>query len=106
MDPFVESAPSCGAAAAGMQRFERVEHDLYPVTIIATRYGGIYEGGAWAAFPVGAERIPPLAISDDSTCVTWWADYGNAVGVGATPNAALADLEAKIAAGQYFRASS
>lgn len=79
--------------------------DAYPVTIIATRFGGIYEGGAWAAFPVRAERIPADAVSDDVTCATWWEDHGSTVGLGATPNAALADLRAKIMAGQYFRAT-
>ena len=79
--------------------------NAYPVTIIATRYGGIYEGGAWAAFPVRAETIPPDAVGDDVTCATWWEVYGTTVGIGATPNAALADLEAKIASGQYFRAT-
>ena len=79
-------------------------NDLYPVTIIQTRYGGTYEGGAWAAFPIHLERVPDDAVGNDVVCVTWWADHGNTVGVGATPDAALADLEAKIAAGQYFRA--
>ena len=71
---------------------------LYPVTIIATRYGGIYEGGAWAAFPLDFEQLPPQIDDDDVTCATWWSDYGYSVGVGNSPNAALADLEAKTAA--------
>lgn len=80
--------------------------DLYPVTIIATRYGGTYERGLWAAFPISAERVPQDAVADDVTCAAWWADFGTTVGVGVTPDAALADLRAKIAAGQYFRAST
>lgn len=73
------------------------EH-LYPVTIIATRYSGIYEGGEWAAFPIRFEAIPPEVDADDVTCATWWEDHVDSVGVGKTPDAALADLEAKCAA--------
>jgi hypothetical protein len=78
--------------------------ELYPVTIITTRYGGTYEGGAWAAFPIHPERVPDDAVANDVVCVNWWGEYGHTVGVGATPDAALADLEGKIAAGQFFRA--
>jgi hypothetical protein len=80
--------------------------DLYPVTIIQTRYGGIYEGGAWAAFNLHPEQIPDDAVGGDIVCARWWADFGKAVGVGATPDAALADLDAKQAAGHRFPASS
>jgi hypothetical protein len=80
--------------------------DLYPVTIVQTRYGGIYEGGTWAAFRVHPEQLPADAFGGDIVCVPWWADFGKAVGVGATPDAALADLEAKHAAGHRLPASS
>ena len=68
---------------------------LWPVTIIATRYGGIYEGGEWAAFPLHPEQVPDDARADDITCPTWWEQYARFVGVGVTPDAALADLKAK-----------
>ena len=42
---------------------------LYPVTIVQTRYGGIYEGGAWAALLSHPEEIPPDAFGGDSVCV-------------------------------------
>jgi hypothetical protein len=59
-------------------------HDLplYPVTMIRTRYGGIYEGGEWAAFPIRFDDIPPEVDGDDAACATWWADFAYAVGVG------------------------
>ena len=79
---------------------------LYPVTIIATRYGGIYEGGEWAAFLLHHDDIPPEAVGGDTVCAAWWVDFGRAVGVGATPGAALADLEAKHRAGHRLPASS
>jgi hypothetical protein len=74
-----------------------VSEDLYPVTIIRTRYGGTYEGGEWAAFPLQSVQVPGEAIGDDVTCATWWEQYGYAVGLGNTPGAALADLAAKSA---------
>ena len=82
----------------------RVSADLYPVTIVQTRYGGIYEGGAWAAFLSHPEEIPPDAFGGDSVCVSWWSDFVYAVGVGATPDSALADLKAKHAAGHRLPA--
>ena len=30
---------------------------LYPVTIVRARYGGVYEGGSWLAFPVGPDIL-------------------------------------------------
>jgi hypothetical protein len=71
---------------------------LYPVTIFRTRYGGTYEGGEWAAFPLHPLQVPGEPIADDVTCATWWEQFANAVGVGDTPEVALADLEAKSAA--------
>jgi hypothetical protein len=44
---------------------------LYSVTIFRTRYGGTYEGGDWAAFPLGPSQVPDEPIADDVTCVTW-----------------------------------
>jgi hypothetical protein len=70
---------------------------LYPVTILMTRYGGVYEGGAWAAFPLYPVKVPSEAFADDVTCATWWEEFAHAVGVGETPDAALADLESKSA---------
>jgi hypothetical protein len=68
---------------------------IYPVTIIRTRYGGAYEGGVWAAFPVRADRVPPETTGDDRACMVWWEEYGAGVGLGATPESAVADLENK-----------
>ena len=77
-----------------------VSESLYPVTIFRTRYGGSYEGGEWAAFPLHPVQVPAEPIADDVTCATWWEQFAYAVGVGETPGAALADLEAKSATGR------
>jgi hypothetical protein len=34
---------------------------LYPVTIITTRYSGVYEGGTWAAFPLDPDQALAFA---------------------------------------------
>ena len=70
--------------------------DIYPITITMTRYQGVYEGGAWAAFHEYPEDLPEDAFSDDITCMNWWGYFGNTAGVGKTPDAALYDLLAKM----------
>ena len=91
-------------------------HDPYPVTIIRTRYGGVYEGGRWAALDCSFDDIPPAADGSDIECAEFWAlanagRYGIgdwvaqrtahgstaptrslSVGVGPTPEAALSAL--------------
>jgi hypothetical protein len=79
-----------------------VDVPLYPITIIATRYGGIYEGGEWAAFPLHPDQVPDDSVADDATCAAWWDQFADAVGVGQTPDAALSDLEAKSASGIHI----
>ena len=73
---------------------------LWPVTIIRTRYRGVHERGEWAAFPIRADAPLPAAIGSDSECVEFWREFGDGVGVGATPDAALKDLEGKVSAGR------
>lgn len=67
--------------------------ELYPVTIVKTRYGGVYEGGTWAAFDREPDELPPGWDGDDMTCSAWWGANGERFGVGPTPEAALAELE-------------
>lgn len=68
---------------------------LYPVTITRTRYGGAYEGGAWAAFHNYPDQLPQGWDGDDITAANWWAENSWRAGVGATPEKALDDLTAK-----------
>lgn len=72
--------------------------DPYPVTIIATRYTGAYEGGPWAAFNCDPGDIPDDATGDDTDAFTWWRSPSVPVGVGATPDEALAALIERMAA--------
>jgi len=66
--------------------------DVYPVTIVTTRYGGAYEKGAWAAFPLVAEDLPEDWNADDFECQAFWQSYTGCVGIGATPAEAHARL--------------
>ena len=93
--------------------------DMYPVTIVATRYGGTYEGstqdsegnlvggGRWAALNCYPDEVPPDAFGGDIVAARWWAQYRGGsgphpaapdkrllVGFGATPDEALAGLAA------------
>lgn len=89
-------------------KFSHIDELLYPVTIIATRYQGGYEGGRWAAFntfPYDLERrcnewadlIDPDGegcwyAGDDLECAEWWASPPPWVAVGNTPDEALEAL--------------
>lgn len=72
--------------------------DPYPVTIITTRYGGAYEGGSWAAFNCDPEAIPDDATGCDPEADLWWSRPSLPVGVGSTPDKALAALIERMAA--------
>jgi len=102
-----------------------MDNDIYPTTIITTRYQGAYEGGRWAALDCSFEEVPLAAIGDDIECAEFWnrahagayetGDFrawvearagppearGRAprrilnVGAGDTPEAALAALQAR-----------
>lgn len=68
----------------------------YPLTITRTRYGGVYEGGEWIAFPCDAVEVPVEPFQDDVTCWTWFANTKWIYGVGRTPDKAIGDLDRKL----------
>jgi hypothetical protein len=65
------------------------------ITIFQTRYGGAYEGGPWAAVWASPQDIPEDAIVGDTFASRWWQEHEAEVGVGSTPDEALADLKGK-----------
>lgn len=68
------------------------QYSLYPIAIRESRYGGLYEGGRWFAIARCLE-IPEKAIGDDSEAIDFWGSPDAfLIGVGDTPNDALADL--------------
>lgn len=83
---------------------------VWPLTIVRTRYGGVYEGGKFAAFnsePDGirwhlpcmaTEDSEPDAFGGDPDCMSWWmlAPLVMPVGVGETIEEAVQSLELAI----------
>jgi len=64
------------------------------VVIVETRYGGVYEGGPWAAFSVAThDALPADAFGGDPEACGWWGHPTVPVGVGDSPSEALARLE-------------
>jgi hypothetical protein len=68
------------------------EIPAWPVTILRARYGGVYEPGAWIAFPLTPGEVPQEWDADDVTCMTFFDERRGQVGGGATPDKALAHL--------------
>lgn len=72
-------------------------HDVYPVTIISTRYGGAYEDALWAAFNCHDYEVPKNATGCDISAFHFWTgDESRLVGRGDTPDEALADLTERL----------
>lgn len=72
--------------------------DIYPVTIIYDRYGGVYSGGRWVAFNLYYDDIPGAVSGDDISCHEFWSEFKNRHGVagrGDTPDEALEDLRSR-----------
>lgn len=69
--------------------------EIYPVTIIFDRYGGVYSGGRWVAFNLYYDDIPGAVSGDDDSCCEFWREFKNRHGVagcGDTLDEALKDL--------------
>lgn len=69
---------------------------LYPLTITLDRYTGAYSGGKWTAWNCEPGEIPEGPFADDVGCASFWADNRTPVGIGESPEAAIADLNRKI----------
>ena len=74
-----------------------MEVSIYPVTIVAARYGGVYEPGPWLAFPCDAPDLPQGWDGEDLDCRAFWEGYTEPAGAGSTPNDAYLDLASKVA---------
>lgn len=69
----------------------------WPTTILRDRYGGVYSGGDWIAFPLAPWDIPKAVEAEDVACREFWRCRSSEdpcpVGVGSTPEDALERLE-------------
>lgn len=73
--------------------------DPYPVTILASRYGGTYEGATWVAFNDRPDMVDD-AMADDITCSNFFRNYEKMrqkpIGRGESPKHAYDDLCEKL----------
>lgn len=73
---------------------------LYPIVVVQSRYGGIYEdGSAWHALPnadagwMWSDAYSEYMFGGDEDAVAFWTSTeADKVGRGQTPNAAVLDL--------------
>lgn len=68
---------------------------VYPLTIKADRYSGVYSGGEYTAWPCNEAEIPDEVFADDVSCAHEWGVIKTErqhVGIGCTPSVALVDL--------------
>jgi hypothetical protein len=71
------------------------------IVIAETRYGGVYEGGPWAAFAVASTaEVPPDAFSGDIAATDWWDAPTVPVAAEDTPDRALRRLHYLLASDQ------
>lgn len=71
---------------------------VYPLTIKADRYSGVYSGGEYTAWPCNEADIPDEVFADDVSCAHEWGVIKTErqhVGIGCTPSVALVDLYLK-----------
>lgn len=71
---------------------------VYPLTIISSRYSGVYSGAYNIAFPLRFMDVPKEAVGSDPECMQfWWEEVSDEdVGYGDTPEEAYQDLIDKI----------
>lgn len=74
------------------------EEELWPVTIVMARYGGIYEVGRWLAFASHADQLPDDWDAGDVQCAKFWGDPQRQaeIGGGDSPQSAYEDLLTKL----------
>lgn len=86
-----------------LYKADTIFDSIYPLTITADRYGGVYSGGDYMAWNLDPCDVPTEPFADDVTCMEFW--YGEDVdvitgerrsdilcGVGGTPEEAVANL--------------
>jgi hypothetical protein len=73
---------------------QAVEHleDVWPVTIVRARYGGIYEPGVWLAFPSHPDALPIEWDAGDIIASSYYEDHSHEIGGGSTPDEAYENL--------------
>ena len=70
--------------------------EIYPITIVPSRYGGVYSEAKWLAWNKYNNDLPSGWNAGDVPCGNFWCDYKEPVGKGNTPDQALEDLERQL----------
>lgn len=70
---------------------------IYPLTIIADRYGGVYSGGKFLAFNCLPNEVPEMVNTSDSFCRSFWPRFYKTIpllpiGIGQTIEEAVGNL--------------
>ena len=71
---------------------DTVFESIYPLTIVADRYGGVYSNGAFTAWNLDTDEVPTEIASDDVTCMNFWYENTIPCGKGATVEEAVGNL--------------
>lgn len=78
--------------------FERgIFSAIFPLTVIADRYNGIYSGGKFLAFNCLANEVPDIVNASDASCSRFWSKFYQTtsilpIGVGQTVEEAVGNL--------------
>lgn len=65
---------------------------LYPITMTRSRYGGLYSGGTFMAFPLPPDEIPREVRGDDVECLTFFKQYTGVYATGDFVNGTIKQL--------------
>ena len=71
---------------------DTIFESIYPLTIVADRYSGVYSHGAFTAWNLEAYEVPAEIAGDDVTCMTFWHKNKILCGKGQTVEEAVGNL--------------
>lgn len=86
-------------AVAMNECLDKALSNLYPITVVSSRYGGCYEGGSYLAFNLEADSLPEDYNGDDTDCSFFFGEAERKswpIGRGSDPTTAVADLKARL----------
>ena len=71
---------------------DTIFESIFPLTIVADRYSGVYSHGAFTAWNLEAYEVPAEIAGDDVTCMNFWNKNIIPCGKGATVEEAVCNL--------------
>ena len=58
-----------------MKKIPTTIEDIYPLTIMRDRYGGIYSEGEFLAFNDYFHHLPKDIAGNDGACISFWTNF-------------------------------